>query len=233
MEFTKGAKELIEKNLKEIMELMTLSQADKAEIEKELRSNFYEGSEANAKERGAAAIAEEDVMKAFYEQGSPKEICAEYMRSYGAGLKRAGFWWRSLAYIIDIIVIGICIGIIASPFILISLVAQSMDKSTTLDVLIVFMNMVIGLISFGILICYFVIMEGMYSRTIGKYITGLKTIKANGLPLDYKDALLRNVPKFFGNFIIIDALIMVIFFGKEKQRAFDKVADTIVVHVRG
>jgi uncharacterized RDD family membrane protein YckC len=233
MEFTKGAKELIEKNLKEIMELMTLSQADKAEIEKELRSNFYEGSEANAKARSAAVIAEEDVMKAFYEQGSPKEISSEYMRAYGAGLKRAGFWWRSLAYIIDMIVIGICVGIIASPFWVISLVAQSMDQTPPLSALIIVMNMIVGLVTFGILICYFVIMEGMFGRTVGKYITGLKTIKAEGMAVDYKDAVLRNIPKFFGNFVLIDALIMVFFFGKEKQRAFDKVADTIVVHVRG
>jgi len=95
------------------------------------------------------------------------------------------------------------------------------------------MNLAIGLIALGVLITYFVILEGRYGMTAGKYILGLKVIKAEGAPVDYKDALLRNIPKFFGNFIVIDALIMVIFFNKEKQRAFDKVAGTIVVNTRG
>jgi len=76
MEFTQGAKGLIEKNIKNIMEKMTLSQKDRADVEKELRSNFFEGSEAKAKERGASVVAEEDVLKAVAEEGTPEEIAA-------------------------------------------------------------------------------------------------------------------------------------------------------------
>jgi hypothetical protein len=31
---------------------------------------------------------------------------------------------------------------------------------------------------------------------------------------------------------VIDALIMLIFFNKEKQRGFDKIANTMVVHAK-
>jgi uncharacterized RDD family membrane protein YckC len=233
MEFTQGAKGLIEKNLHEIMEYMTLVEKDRADVEKELRSSFYEGSEAKARERGSSIVSEEDVRKALSDEGTPQEIAAVYMKSYAGGLKRAGFWWRSVAYIIDMIILSIIIAILAFPFILISVWGQSVDQASWIVGLVILVNLAIGLIILGVLFCYTVVFEGRWGRTPGKYILGLKVLKADGMPIGYKEALLRNIPKFFGNFIIIDALIMVIFFGKEKQRAFDKVADTIVVYTRG
>ncbi len=70
------------------------------------------------------------------------------------------------------------------------------------------------------------------ASTIGKYILGLKVLKESGTKIGYREAILRNIPKYVGNFIIVDALIMLVFFNKDKQRAFDKVADTIVVHTQ-
>lgn len=233
MEFTQGAKDLIEKNIKIIMEKMTLSQKDRADVEKELRSNFFEGSEVKAKERGASVVSEEDVLKAVSEEGRPEEIAGAYMCSYAGSLKRAGFWWRSAAYIIDMIIAGITIGILSLPFLALNFLFETHDTPFWIAGIVVLMNLAIGIIALGVLISYLVILEGRYGMTAGKYILGLKVLKVDGTPIDYKDALLRNIPKFFGNFIIIDALIMVIFFNKEKQRAFDKVANTIVVHTRG
>jgi uncharacterized RDD family membrane protein YckC len=233
MEFTLGAKSLIEKNIKSIMEKMTLSQKDRADVEKELRSNLFEGSEAAAKVRGSNIVAEEDVLKAIGEEGTPEEIAAAYMGSYAGSLKRAGFWWRSAAYIIDMIIAGITIGILSLPFLALNFLFQTHDTPFYIAAIVVLMNLAIGLIVLGVLISYLVILEGRYGMTVGKYLLGLKVLKVDGSAIDYKDALLRNIPKFFGNFIIIDALIMVIFFNKEKQRGFDKVANTIVVHTRG
>lgn len=233
MEFTQGAKDLIEKNLHEIMGYMTLAGKDRADVEKELRSSFYEGSEAKAREMGSSTVSEEDVRKAIGDEGTPQEIAAAYMKSYAGGLKRAGFWWRSAAYIIDGVILGIIIFILASPFILVSMWADTINQTSWIIGLVILVNLAIGLIILGVVFCYTVISEGRWGQTPGKYILGLKVLKVDGMPIGYKEALLRNIPKFFGNFIIIDALIMVIFFGKEKQRAFDKVADTIVVHTRG
>jgi uncharacterized RDD family membrane protein YckC len=232
MEFTKGAKDLIEKNIKDIMEYMTLSQKDRADVEKELRSSFFEGSEAKAMERGSSVVAEEDVLKALNEEGKPEDIASAYMTSYAGNLKRAGFWWRSAAYIVDLIIVGITIGILSSPFLLFTFVFESYDSRGWIAAMLILMNLAIGLIILGTLLSYFIILEGRFGKTPGKYLMGLKVLKIDGTRIDYKDALLRNIPKFFGNFVIIDALIMVIFFNKEKQRAFDKVADTIVVHTR-
>lgn len=233
MEFTEGAKDLIEKNLHEIMEYMTLAEKDRADVEKELRSGFYEGSETKAGERGSSTVSEEDAMRAVGDEGTPREIAAAYMKSYAGGLKRAGFWWRSAAYIIDGFILGIIIFILAFPFFLVSMWADTINQTSWIIGLVFLVNLAIGLIILGVFLCYTVVFEGRWGRTPRKYLLGLKVIKVDGTPIGYKEALLRNIPKYFGNFIIIDALIMVIFFGKEKQRAFDKVADTIVVHARG
>lgn len=233
MELTQGAKDLIEKNLREIMDQMTLGQKDRADVEKVLRSSFYEGSEVKARERGSSIVTEEDVRKAISDEGTPQEIAAAYMKSYAGGLKRAGFWWRSAAYIIDGVILAIIIVTLASPFLLVSVLAENVEQTSWIIGLVILVNLAIGLIVLGVVFCYTVVFEGRWGQTPGKYLLGLKVLKVDGMPIGYKEALLRNIPKFFGNFIFIDALIMVIFFGKEKQRAFDKVAETIVVHTRG
>jgi len=233
MEFTQAAKDLIEKNLHDIMEYMTLAGKDRVDVEKELRSSFYEGSEAIARDRGSGTVTDEDVRKAIRDEGTPQEIASAYMRSYAGRLRRAGFWWRAAAYIVDGIILSIIIFILISPFFAVSMWANTIDQTSWIIALIILVNLAIGAIILGVIFCYTVISEGRWGQTPGKYILGLKVVKVDGMPIGYKEALLRNVPKFFGNFIIIDALIMVFFFGKEKQRAFDKVADTIVVHTRG
>jgi uncharacterized RDD family membrane protein YckC len=93
--------------------------------------------------------------------------------------------------------------------------------------------MVFFVTAFGYVICYNILLEGYFGRTIGKYIMRLKVLKTDGTKIGYREAILRNIPKYVGNFIFIDALIMVLFFREEKQRAFDKVADTIVIHTNG
>ncbi len=46
------------------------------------------------------------------------------------------------------------------------------------------------------------------------------------------ESIIRNIPKVVGNsvFLVIDVLLMILVFNKEKQRGFDKIARTIVVH---
>jgi uncharacterized RDD family membrane protein YckC len=78
---------------------------------------------------------------------------------------------------------------------------------------------------------YYIVLEGHFGYTIGKYLLGLRVLRTDGTKIGYKEALLRNISKYINNLIIIDALIMLIFFNKEKQRGFDKIANTMVVHV--
>ena len=75
-------------------------------------------------------------------------------------------------------------------------------------------------------------LEGHFGYTIGKYLLGLRVLRTNGTKIGYKEALLRNLAKYNNYLIVIDTLIMLIFFNKEKQRGSDRIADTMVVYAR-
>jgi uncharacterized RDD family membrane protein YckC len=231
MEFSSEARQMVEDKLKAIMGGMTLSEKDRAEVEKELRSSIYLRAEAKASGRGSTAVTADDVKEALAEDRAPADIAACYTRSYAADLPRAGFWPRLAAYIIDSIVIAFSIALAVVPIVFIALLSELFDsKMMTMTMLL--MVFIVGLTMICITLGYFIVLEGRYGKTIGKYVMGLTVLRTNGGRMGYREALIRNIPKYVRNFLIIDVLIMLVFFNKEKQRAFDKAADTMVVHMR-
>jgi uncharacterized RDD family membrane protein YckC len=232
MEFSSEARQMVEDKLKAIMGGMTLSEKDRAEVEKELRSSIYLRAEAKASGKGSTAVTADDVKEAFAEDRAPADIAACYTRSYAADLPRAGFWPRLAAYIIDSLAIGFSIALAIMPIIFFALISELFNHNRMYAATLILMSFTAGLIILGVTLCYFIVLEGRYGKTIGKYVMGLTVLKTNGERIGYKEALIRNIPKYFRNFLIIDVLIMLIFFNKEKQRAFDKAADTMVVQLR-
>ncbi len=232
MEFTNEARQMVEDQLNAIMGRITLYEKDRAEVEKELRSSFYLRAEAKASAKGSTTVTAEDVKEAFVEERAPGDIAACYVRSYAPDLPRAGFWPRLAAYIIDSIVIALAIFTAVLPIIFLAWLSVLSDNNPIINALLILTGLTLGLVILGITLCYFIVLEGRFGKTIGKYLMGLTVLKTNGERIGYKNALLRNIPKYIRNFLIIDVLIMLIFFNKEKQRGFDKVADTMVVHLR-
>jgi uncharacterized RDD family membrane protein YckC len=83
------------------------------------------------------------------------------------------------------------------------------------------------------LITYFIVIEGGFGTTPGKTIMGLRVLREDGTKIGCVESIIRNIPKMVGNsvFLVIDVLLMILLtFNKEKQRGFDKIARTIVVH---
>ncbi len=243
MEFNEDAKREIEKNLKDIINNINLDNKDRTDIEKELRSNYYESAEAAARARDSTVVTIGDVNVAKAGLCTPKETAASYMRSYAGNLRRAGFWPRLVAFIIDNIILGVTIGILTLPMLIMMLIMnvpfkQSSDYSwmsnNSIPVLVMFFALaLVTVISDCIVgIGYYIVLEGHFGYTIGKYLLGLRVLKTDGTKIGYKESLLRNLSKYINNLIIIDTLIMLIFFNKEKQRGFDKIANTMVIHVR-
>lgn len=241
MEFNEDAKREIEKNLKEITNNINLDEKDRTDIEKELRSNYYEAAEAAARARGANTVTMDDVKTAKADMCSPKVTAESYMKSYASTLSRAGFWPRLVAYIIDNIAIGATILVLFIPMLLMMVilnVPMSDTPAYTWDhnavELAVFIAVALitivsaAIVAFG----YYIVLEGHFGYTLGKYLLGLRVLKTDGTRIGYKEAFLRNLSKYINNLIVIDALIMLIFFNKEKQRGFDKIANTMVVHTR-
>jgi uncharacterized RDD family membrane protein YckC len=250
MEFTEEAKAAIEDYLRKVLGRMSLSGEDRAEVEKELRSGYYESAESKAKERGDTKVGLADVARTLTAEGTPDQIAACYMKSYAGHLRRAGLLSRTIAYFIDALIIGAGIFLLGVAVVLL-ITGIGVPASTTVDgtdynlgmqagdsvtgwmvAVLILVMMAFFITAFGYVICYNILLEGYFGRTVGKYLLGLKVLKTDGTKIGYREAILRNIPKYVGNFIVIDALIMLVFFNSEKQRAFDKVADTIVVHMR-
>lgn len=239
MEFNEDAKREIEKNLKETTNNINLNEKDRTDIEKELRSTYYEAAEAAARERGANAVTIDDVNTAKAGMGSPKELAESYMKSYATTFQRAGFWSRFFAFIIDNIVLGLTTFVLILPLMIMGFLFDDkvIDASTASQYpLWVLAFIVVGIITMVsalvVWLGYYILLEGRYGATVGKHLLGLRVYRTDGTRIGYKEAFLRNLSKYINNLIIIDVLIMLIFFGKEKQRGFDKIANTMVVHVR-
>ncbi|HMK45385.1 MAG TPA: RDD family protein [Methanocella sp.] len=221
MDFTKDARQEIEDWLRQVMRHMTLPEKDLGEVERELRSSLYERSEVVARERGAETVTKEYVRKACAEEQTPDEIAACYAKTYAMSLHRTGFWRKTAAYAIDLIIITLIFSMIFLPIIILSEIANLMPPASSPVYLLTFI---------AIPFFYFILLEGYFGTTIGKYVLGLRIVKTDGTMIGFKEAVLRNItttPWFL--VIVFDVLIMLLFFSRERQRAFDRVADTTVV----
>jgi uncharacterized RDD family membrane protein YckC len=89
-----------------------------------------------------------------------------------------------------------------------------------------------GLLFFTAYLAYYVILEAVWSRTVGKYFQGLVVRKLDGSPCDVKAALLRGVTRIIEvNPLLFGGLPagLVIISTQRKQRVGDILAGTVVV----
>jgi uncharacterized RDD family membrane protein YckC/histone H3/H4 len=244
LEISDEAKARLTHRVSRIVADIDVYEAEKKEITRELTSNFYDHAMVHAQERGSQTIEKQDVEAVFAESEDPREIAAGYMASYVSGLRRAGFWPRFFAYIIDLIIfgiiIGIIIGMISAPFLL--LFPQQFNFHFLEDEYSPFvepsgpiaflLSFIVGTTTLIGMITYFMVIEGRFGTTPGKMILGLRVLREDGTKIGFVDSIIRNIPKVVGNsvFLVIDALLMLLVFNKDKQRGFDKIARTIVVH---
>lgn len=219
-------------------------EAEKKEITREMTSHFYDHAMMHAQERGSQTIEKQDIEAVFAESEDPREIAAGYMASYVSGLRRAGFWPRFIAYIIDSVILGLIFAV-GGLMILLPFLALFPDQFNMnfwephYDFFLypngpvaIFFALVTGGSAFIAILVYFIVLEGRFGATPGKWVMGLRVLREDGTRIGFVEAIIRNIPKVVGNsvFLVIDALLMLLLFNKEKQRGFDKIARTIVVH---
>ena len=188
--------------------------------------------------------------------GSPRDVARNFTKSQEWGTERAGWWFRILAYLIDIGILGLFMlfytggGVLAIlalfvPFDKISELFKGswgFDEPLTLQLdltlieTIIFLTLLFFLIGSTILIVlsYLVALEHYYSTTIGKKLLKLSVVDISGIRITWEQAIIRNLTKIFGGFLPIDFLLGLILERKNpqktrKQRAFDILAETIVV----
>lgn len=124
---------------------------------------------------------------------------------------KAGFWIRTIAYIVDAIIIGIFGSIVNNI-----LFSGEAVRSSGL-------NLLIGLLYF----VYFWSAQGQ-GQTLGMRIFNLKVVKTDGSQLDYVGALLRYVGLFI-SFVVFAIGVIWVAFDADKQGWHDKIAGTYVV----
>jgi uncharacterized RDD family membrane protein YckC len=76
---------------------------------------------------------------------------------------------------------------------------------------------------------YFTWFEANEGRSLGKRALELRVLRLDGQPMTYREAFVRNLVKLQPFLLVLDTLIMLLAFPKEKQRVSDRIAGTIVV----
>ena len=153
---------------------------------------------------------------------------AEYRSSNELPLQYKGVGIRFVAILIDTIIISIIGSIITLP--LGASTATVNQQTGAISIAPVYWIVVI--IELIIAFLYFTILEGRYGQTVGKIILKLKVLKADGSPINYKDAGIRTVLRIIDEVpFIVPYLLGAIFIWSSdtKQRLGDRVAHTVVV----
>ena len=188
--------------------------------------------------------------------GAPRNVAKNFSKSQNWGMKRAGWWSRILAYLIDITIGGTFLivyflgGIITilTLFVPIDEIPDLFQGSwgfdepmpiqldLTLGETILFLLLLFSLVGSTILVFsgYIVGLEGYFSATIGKKLLKLSVVDVSGIKITWYQAIVRNLSKILGGFLPVD-LILGMFLERhtpdkvKKQRGLDILAETIVI----
>ena len=79
-----------------------------------------------------------------------------------------------------------------------------------------------------ILFLYFFLAEGLYARTIGKEIMGLRVLRIDGKPVDFRSSLIRNISKIYWVLLLIDVAVGLGTHGEVSQKWTDRYVGTKV-----
>jgi uncharacterized RDD family membrane protein YckC len=228
MEISEEARKMLDNKVAKIMKRLDVPENLKTDIARELISDYTGSSMRSAELRGAAVVERSDVDAAIRTSDDPEDLASMYMASYVNSLKKAGIVSRSIAFVIDFILVNVCAIIVSLPFILLGeFLIPSGDIPLHLFLRFYY---VIIIAQLTVIFVYFAIFEGYYGYTPGKRLLGLKVLKTDGRKAGYGEAMLRSIPKLFILAILADALLMVMLYRHDRQRLFDKVAGTMVIH---
>ncbi|XLQ20111.1 MAG: RDD family protein [Candidatus Moraniibacteriota bacterium] len=134
----------------------------------------------------------------------------------GNNIKYAGFWIRFLAFFIDSIIVGAVVGLV--NIIAISLLSNNGS------------NIFLQIISFLLVLTYYIAMTNQYQATLGKMAVGIKVCSINSLgKAELNSILIREtISRLTATFLTI--LYLVVAFKENKQGLHDMVAKTVVIY---
>ncbi|HTY75141.1 MAG TPA: RDD family protein [Candidatus Nanoarchaeia archaeon] len=137
------------------------------------------------------------------------------------GITLAHWGERFVAWLIDIIIIGLIVGILGffSWF-----ATGNFDWYPGWPTWVPFFNFNFGSVIYFL---YWMLTEGAYGQSLGKMFIRLKITRLNSTPMNIGQAALESVGKAF--FLPLDLLLGLIFSGRRRQRIFNYISETIVI----
>lgn len=92
--------------------------------------------------------------------------------------------------------------------------------------------LVVSIVGFLVYFAYFILLEGAYSRTVGKLLLGIAVTRPDGRAISWQQSVLRNACRIIDGQLYNGIGLFVIVFSADEQRIGDLVAETLVVRVR-
>lgn len=140
---------------------------------------------------------------------------------------RLAFWGqRFVAWLIDIIIIGIIIAIIRL-FTWIAWPSYTWLPTSAIPPWIPFVDFGTSNVLY---FAYWTLTEGIYGQSIGKMAMGIRVTRLDGKPAGLSRAALESFGKAF--ILLIDLIIGLILHPAKRQRIFNYLSGTIVVRTR-
>ncbi|HUR62016.1 MAG TPA: RDD family protein [Candidatus Thermoplasmatota archaeon] len=243
MQMTTEARTWLDATVRRILALHPLGDPERAGVTYELMSHLHAAGEARAQKAGRTEVTREDLEAALGDAGGEVGLANAFVQPLSRPVERVLFWRRLGAFAVDALLILIAVGFVHGsvtmlfhPFVhgpapvkpetgLWSLFPWGFHDTT----LPVSLQAFIALASGGAVMLYFTWFEGHDGRTLGKRALDLRVLRTDGRPVTYRDAFLRNVAKLSPFILLLDTIMMLLVFGKDKQRISDRFAQTIVV----
>ena len=202
--------------VQKVMNLIHAPAADRTRIEADLKAHLQEG------------MAEgEDVLTLLERMGDPREVAADFMTQIP--LTYAGFWRRTAAFFIDMLLIFLVAGLSAVFFIFLSNAVPPHPDTAWENIIggiLILLVVISANACIAMILAYFPLLEARFGQTLGKRLLHLRVCSEDGLTIGWKQAILRRLSFYFEIFPI-DALFIP--FTPKRQRGFDILARTIVI----
>lgn len=151
----------------------------------------------------------------------------------GVAPRFAGFWIRTVAYLLDSLILAVIVMALASAGFLGQASggggAPSMGEISA-DMLEANMSL-LNLLAFVVSMLYFTIFLGRSGQTPGKMVFGLRVIRADGSPPTYVQAAIRTLGYYLNHLTLCIGFLWV-GVDRRKQGLHDKIAGTYEIHTR-
>jgi uncharacterized RDD family membrane protein YckC len=234
MRLSNEAQAWLAATVQRVLARYTLPEAERAGIYYELMSHLHAAGEQKARLAGRDEVSVGDLQSALLDMGGEEAMAQAMVAPRAKPVPRAGIVPRTLAWVVDVIIIGFGWFVIAAVFWLslgLFFLPFGAAGRFGLDPFDLFHDgpwpLFLGLWLLGL--AYFVVLEGRDGRTLGKKVFNLRVQRLDGQPMTYREALIRNAVKVFPPLLVLDALFLLVFFHAEQQRVSDRLAETIVV----